>query len=52
MNNELKKTYTTPKVESVTIELEQGIAAGSNQAQNTVEQSWDNGDDDSRTFSL
>lgn len=52
MNNEIKKTYITPKVESLTIELEQGIAAGSNQAQNTVEQSWDNGDDDSRTFSL
>ncbi|QQD15446.1 hypothetical protein [Sphingobacterium sp. UDSM-2020] len=50
MNNELKKTYITPKVEFTTIELEQGIAAGSNQAESTVEQSWDNGDDDNRTI--
>ena len=50
MNNELKKTYVSPKVESVTIELEQGIAAGSNQADTTVDQSWDNGADDNRTL--
>ncbi|WP_200878576.1 hypothetical protein [Sphingobacterium sp. ML3W] len=51
MNNELKKTYTSPKVEMTTIELEQGIAAGSNPTNNTIQESWGNGEDDNRTFS-
>lgn len=50
MNNELKKSYISPKVESTTIELEQGIAAGSNPANNTVEQSWETTDNDTRTI--
>ena len=51
MINESKKTYISPKVEMTTIELEQGIAAGSAEASNTVQQEWENGQDDNRTIS-
>lgn len=51
MINESKKTYISPKVEMITIELEQGIAAGSAEANNTVQQEWENGQDDTRTIS-
>ncbi|MDH5828799.1 hypothetical protein [Sphingobacterium faecium] len=52
MNNESKKIYISPKVEMTTIELEQGIAAGSNPTNNKIQESWDNGEDDNRTFTL
>lgn len=50
MNNESKKTYISPKVEMTTIELEQGIAAGSTNATNSVRGSVEIGADDERTL--
>lgn len=52
---DLKKTYISPKIEINVVELEQGIAVGSvtNDAEvnNTVQQEWENGEDDNRVFS-
>ena len=46
-----KKLYISPKIEAIQIELEQGIAAGSQgQVSNTPEESWDKVDDDNRTI--
>lgn len=50
MNKNLKKTYHSPKVEIIVVELEQGIAAGSATADNTVQQEWENGEDDNRVL--
>lgn len=51
----MKKTYISPKIEINVVELEQGIAVGSatNDAEvnNTVQQEWENGEDDNRVFS-
>lgn len=50
--NQSKKIYVSPKMEVTTIELEQGIAAGSaspgNTTSNDPQESWDNADDDNR----
>jgi hypothetical protein len=52
MNSSLsKKKYVSPRIESLNVELEQGIAAGSQQPSsvtNDVQQSWDKADDDNR----
>lgn len=55
MKTEVKKSYSSPRVESTQVELEQGIAAGSASALpgdngNSVQQEWTNGPDDSRTI--
>lgn len=51
-NKKLKKNYISPRIESLNIELEQGLAAGSAQptsnVSNDVQQSWDKADDDNR----
>ncbi|MDR0262407.1 MAG: hypothetical protein LBJ04_04200 [Sphingobacterium sp.] len=47
MKEQFKKNYVAPKIEVFSIELEQGIAAGS-QVDNTVQQQFQQGDDDSR----
>ncbi|WP_411971929.1 hypothetical protein ACLCDV_18690 [Sphingobacterium sp. Lzh-3] len=54
MKNSEKKVYISPRVESTTVELEQGIAAGS-AAPDTIhstdpQESWDNAGDDNRTI--
>lgn len=49
MKDESKKLYISPKIESTTIELEQGIAAGSVQPQ--AQQEWETTEDDTRTIS-
>ncbi|MGB3104476.1 hypothetical protein, partial [Sphingobacterium siyangense] len=53
MKNIEKKVYISPRVETTTVELEQGIAAGS--APDTIhstdpQESWDNVGDDNRTI--
>ncbi|WP_183078645.1 hypothetical protein [Sphingobacterium puteale] len=51
-NKKLKKNYISPRIKSLNIELEQGLAAGSAQptsnVSNDVQQSWDKADDDNR----
>lgn len=52
--NEPKRIYLSPRIELMTVELEQGIAAGSaapaDTFSNDPQQSWDNADDDNRTI--
>lgn len=46
--NEPKKIYLSPRIELITVEMEQGIAAAS--VSSEVQQSWENADDDNRTI--
>ncbi|QIH32914.1 MULTISPECIES: hypothetical protein [Sphingobacterium] len=49
--NKSKKIYTSPKIEAVNVELEQGIAAGSAATtSNDPQESWDRADDDDRVI--
>lgn len=46
-----KKIYISPRVEAIDVELEQGIAAGSNPGQtisNDPQESWEKAEDDNR----
>lgn len=47
--NQSKNIYISPKIESINVELEQGIAAGS-AVSNDPQQSWDQADDDDRVI--
>ncbi|MDR2271687.1 MAG: hypothetical protein LBF27_12350 [Sphingobacterium sp.] len=49
MKNKARKIYISPRIETVEVELEQGIAAGSAATTtNDPQESWDKVDDDNR----
>ncbi|WP_158655784.1 hypothetical protein [Sphingobacterium sp. HMA12] len=52
MKNTDRKIYISPRIETMEVELEQGIAAGSAAPADTFgndpQESWNKGDDDSR----
>ncbi len=49
MKNTEKKVYISPRIETMEVELEQGIAAGSAATTtNDPQESWDKADDDNR----